>query len=59
MKIIAINGSPKKTGNTATLVEWFSEGAREGGAQVDVVHFQEKSYNVREYGKKRSHWEEL
>lgn len=37
-KIIVISGSPKKNGNTAALVEWFSDGARSGGAKVEVVN---------------------
>jgi multimeric flavodoxin WrbA len=37
-KILVINGSPVKNGNTATLVNWFCEGAREKGAQVEVVN---------------------
>lgn len=37
-KIIVINGSPKKNGNTAALIEWFSEGCREKGAQVEVAY---------------------
>jgi hypothetical protein len=36
-KILVLSGSPKKNGNTAALVEWFSEGARSKGAQVEVV----------------------
>jgi multimeric flavodoxin WrbA len=32
-----INGSPKKDGNTAALVDWFSQGARSKGADVEVV----------------------
>ncbi|MBF0386854.1 MAG: flavodoxin family protein [Candidatus Omnitrophica bacterium] len=36
-KILMISGSPRKDGNTAFLVEWFAEGARSTGAQVDIV----------------------
>jgi len=36
-KILIINGSPKKDGNTAALVDWFSQGARSKGADVEVV----------------------
>jgi multimeric flavodoxin WrbA len=36
-KILIINGSPKKDGNTTAMVEWFSEGARSKGADVEVV----------------------
>ncbi len=37
-KILIVSGSPKKNGNTAALVEWFAEGARAKGAEVEVVH---------------------
>lgn len=37
-KILVISGSPKKDGNTAALVEWFAEGARAGGAEVEHVN---------------------
>lgn len=36
-KILIISGSPKKDGNTAALIRWFSEGALREGATVDVV----------------------
>jgi len=36
-KILVLSGSPKKNGNTAALVEWFAEGARSKGAQIEVV----------------------
>lgn len=36
-KILVVSGSPKKDGNTATLIEWFSEGACSKGAKVEVV----------------------
>jgi len=37
-KILVINGSPVKNGNTAILVNWFCEGARGSGAEVEVVN---------------------
>ncbi len=37
-KILILNGSPKKNGNTATLVNWFVEAARLKGAEVEVVN---------------------
>lgn len=37
-KILVLLGSPKKNGNTATLVNWFAEGARLKNAQVEIVH---------------------
>ena len=36
-KILILSGSPKKNGNTATLVSWFSEGARLKGAVVEII----------------------
>jgi len=36
-KILILSGSPKKDGNTATLVKWFAEGARSKGARVEIV----------------------
>jgi hypothetical protein len=38
MKIIAINGSPRKKWNTATLLEKALEGAASQGAVTDLVH---------------------
>jgi multimeric flavodoxin WrbA len=37
-KILIINGSPVKNGNTATLVKWFIEGALAKGADVEIVN---------------------
>lgn len=36
-KILILSSSPKKDGNTATLVDWFCQGARAQGAQCEVV----------------------
>ena len=36
-EILILSGSPKKNGNTATLVDWFAEGARSKGARVEIV----------------------
>jgi len=36
--ILILSGSPKKNGNTAALVEWFTEGARSKSAKVELVH---------------------
>jgi multimeric flavodoxin WrbA len=38
MKIIAINGSPRKKWNTATLLEKALEGAAAQGAETELVH---------------------
>jgi len=36
-KILVLSGSPKRDGNTAALLDWFIDGARSKGAEVDVV----------------------
>lgn len=36
-KILIVNGSPKKDGNTAALVRWFGAGCRAKGGRVEVV----------------------
>jgi len=38
MKVIAINGSPRKKWNTATLLEKALEGAVSQGAETELVH---------------------
>lgn len=37
-KILVLNGSPSRSGNTASLVKWFAEGARSKGAAVEIVN---------------------
>ncbi|MGE4537182.1 MAG: flavodoxin family protein [Desulfovibrio sp.] len=44
MNVLAINGSPRKKWNTATLLENALEGAREGGANTKLVHLYELNY---------------
>jgi len=36
-KVLILSGSPVRDGNTVSLVEWFSEGCRSQGAEVEVV----------------------
>jgi multimeric flavodoxin WrbA len=36
-KILILNGSPKKNGNTAMLVDWFCKGAASKGAEIEIV----------------------
>lgn len=36
--ILILSGSPKQNGNTAALVEWFTEGAVSKGARVELIH---------------------
>ena len=44
MKIIAINGSPRKKCNTAILLEKALEGAASTGAETDLVHLYDFNY---------------
>jgi len=45
MKIVAVNGSPRKDWNTATLLKKALEGANEQGAETKLVHLYEHSYH--------------
>lgn len=45
-KILVISGSPKKDGNTATLIKWFSQGAREKGARIEIIQASELKIKV-------------
>lgn len=38
MHVIAINGSPRKSGNTSTLIQAMLEGARDAGAATSEAH---------------------
>ena len=38
MKVVAINGSPRKDKNTATLLESALKGAKEKGAETEMIH---------------------
>jgi multimeric flavodoxin WrbA len=44
MKIIAVNGSPRKTWNTATLLTKVLKGAASQGAEVELVHLYDLAY---------------
>jgi len=44
MKIIAVNGSPRKSKNTAILLEKALEGARSRGAETTLVHLCDLDY---------------
>jgi multimeric flavodoxin WrbA len=44
MKIIGVNGSPRKTWNTATLLGKALEGAASRGAQTGIVHLYDLDY---------------
>ena len=38
MKIIGFNGSPRKGGNTSTIMKEMLKGAQEGGADIELIH---------------------
>jgi len=42
--VIAINGSPRKTWNTATLLEHAIKGAESAGAKTEIVHLYDLDY---------------
>lgn len=44
MNVIAINGSPRRKWNTATLLEHALEGAKSLGAETDLVHLYDLDY---------------
>lgn len=44
MKIIAINGSPRKNRNTATLLNKALEGAASQGAETELIHLYDLNY---------------
>ncbi|MDR3667072.1 MAG: flavodoxin family protein [Ignavibacteriaceae bacterium] len=44
MKIIAINGSPRKKWNTATLLNKALEGAASQGAETELIHLYDLDY---------------
>ncbi len=44
MKVIAINGSPRKSWNTATLLKKTLEGAAAQGADTELVHLYDLDY---------------
>ena len=44
MKVIAINGGPRKSWNTATLLNKALEGAASLGAETEIVHLYDLNY---------------
>jgi len=44
MKLIAINGSPRKEWNTATLLKKTIEGAESKGAQTELIHLYDLTF---------------
>lgn len=43
-KVIAINGSPRKKGNTVTLLQHALNGAEASGAQTEIVHLYDLNF---------------
>lgn len=44
MKLIAINGSPRKDKNTAALLNKALEGAASQGAATELIHLYDQDY---------------
>ena len=44
MKIILINGSPRKNMNTAKLIESSKNGAENEGAETEIIHLYDYCY---------------
>ncbi|MDR3342788.1 MAG: flavodoxin family protein [Treponema sp.] len=44
MRLIAINGGPRKRWNTATLLKAALEGAEEAGAETELIHLYDVRY---------------
>ena len=44
MKVIAVNGSPRKTWNTATLLQKALDGAKSVDADTELVHLYDLNF---------------
>jgi multimeric flavodoxin WrbA len=44
MKVLAINGSPRRNGNTATMLKSAIEGAASQGAKTELIHIYDLSF---------------
>ena len=44
MKVLAINGSPRKTWNTATMLNKALEGAASEGAKTEIIHLYDLNF---------------
>jgi len=44
MKVIAVNGSPRKKWNTATLLHKALDGAKSIGAQTEFIHLYDLNF---------------
>lgn len=40
--VLIVSSSPRKNGNSETLVDAFAKGAREAGHSVETIHLREK-----------------
>ena len=47
MKALFINGSPRKNGNTAQLLKRAMDGAREAGAEVELLNLYDRNLNYK------------
>ncbi len=46
MKVIGINGSPRKKWNTSTLLEKALEGAASEGAETELIHLYDLNFKT-------------
>ena len=44
MKVIAVNGSPRKEWNTAAMLEKALAGAADQGAETELIHLYDLKY---------------
>jgi multimeric flavodoxin WrbA len=49
MKSLAINGSPRKTWNTATMLENALQGAASAGAETEIIHLYDLDFKGGKY----------
>ncbi len=45
-KILILNGSPKKDGNTSIIVKWFTDAAQANGGDIEIVNTAFLKYKV-------------
>lgn len=68
MKVIAINGSPRRNWNTARLCQAALEGAAEAGAETELIHLESmkfkgcmscyRCHSVKEYDTQVCYWKD-
>jgi multimeric flavodoxin WrbA len=44
MKVMAVNGSPRKSWNTATLLKKALQGAASQGAETEIIHLYDLTF---------------